>query len=74
MRSVSACACSNDHIHALANRSLTFAEHVFPSPDFLNHPARIGFHPRHRIHPLADRLFPFAELLNLFRECVRAFE
>ena len=74
MRSASACACSNDPIHALADRQVTLAEHVFPSPERLNPPASIGFHPRDRIHLLADRLFPFAELLNLFRECVRAFE
>jgi hypothetical protein len=34
-----------DHIHALANRQLTFAEHVFPSPECLN--------------PFAERRNPF---------------
>ena len=71
---MSACACSNESIHALANRPITLAEHVFLSPECVNPPVSISFHPRHRIHPLADRLFPFAELLNLFRECVRVFE
>ena len=74
MRSASPCACSNDHIHALANRQLMPAEHVFPSPECLNPPVSISFHPRNRIHPLADRLFPLAELRNAFRECVRVFE
>jgi len=71
---MSACACSNESIHALANRPITLAEHVFPPPECVNHLASIGFHPRHRIHALADRLFPFAELPNAFRECVRVFE
>ena len=33
---MSACACSSDHIHALANQQRAFAEHVFPSPECVN--------------------------------------